>query len=79
MTGMPLPQRLAYIRMFQACGQLWHKAVHKDDIPDLQRRVLEAVCLAELHLPASEADVKMHNLVHLVMDVLPTWGECERG
>jgi hypothetical protein len=79
LQDMPLAQRTTYIRLFQACGELWHKSVSIASLPDLQHRVVEAVCMAELHLPATEADIKMHNLVHLAFDVLPEWGECEAG
>lgn len=70
------PQRLTYMRLFQACGDLWLKELRADGLEDLQLRVVEAVCLAELHLPASEADIKMHDLVHLAFNNIPLWGEC---
>lgn len=28
----------------------------------------------ELHLPASEADIKLHDLLHLAYDVIPAYG-----
>ena len=64
------------MRIFQACGELWAKEVREDSLPDLQLRVIEAICLAELHLPASEADIKLHDLVHLAYctNVLPALG-----
>ena len=30
----------------------------------------------EAHLPASEADIKLHGLLHLAFDVLPAYGAC---
>lgn len=68
------PQRLTYTRLFLVCGDLWRKEQRKDGLKDLQLRVLEAVCLAELHLPASEADIKMHDLIHLAFLNIPLWG-----
>ena len=68
-------QRLTYMRIFQACGELWAKELRVDSLPDLQRRAVEAVCLAELHLPASEADIKMHDLIHLAYQNIPYWGK----
>lgn len=72
------PQRLTFMRLFQACGDLWLKELKVDELKDLQLRVVEAVCLAELHLPASEADIKMHDLIHLAFLNIPLWGKpCE--
>lgn len=75
--SMPERQRLAYMHLFAACGDLWAKQVPVADLPKLQLRVLHAICLAEAHLPASEADVKLHDLLHLALDELPTWGRFE--
>ena len=74
MDHVPEAQRLTYMRVFQACGELWQKEVNGSDIPDLVLRVIEAICLVELHLPASEADIKLHNLVHLAFSI-GDWGE----
>jgi hypothetical protein len=76
MAEVAEPQRLTYMRLFQACGDLWLKEQSKAGLKDLQLRVIEAVCLAELHLPASEADIKMHDLIHLAFQNIPLWGEC---
>ena len=65
-TDMPDAQRLTYIRLFHAAGDLWLKEQPKD--PRIQnalfRRCLEAICLTELHFPALQADCKMH-LAHV--------------
>lgn len=75
LQGLPERQRLTHMRVFAVCGDLWAKQVQVADLPHLQLRTLQAICLAEAHLPASEADVKLHDLLHLALDVLPTWGE----
>lgn len=72
---LTLAQRLTYIRMFLVCGELWNKEICIADLPNLQLRVLEAICFTELHLPATEADAKMHMLLHLAFDNLTLWGE----
>ena len=64
-----------YMCLFQVCGDLWAKQVAIADLPALQLRVIEAICLMELHLPATEADMKLHNLLHLAFDVLPNYGK----
>ena len=69
-------QRLACMRMFQAIGDLWVKEIPKTSMPALALRTLEAICFMELHLPASEADVKLHNALHLAFQQIPEWGEC---
>ena len=74
-ANMQRAQRLTYMRMFQVCGDLWAKQVTIADLPALQFRVIEAICLMELHLPASEADIKLHDLLHLAFDVLPNYGK----
>lgn len=75
MTQMPEAQRLTYMRMFQACGDLWAKELHGADVFSVQHAVIECICLMELHLPASEADVKLHDLLHLAFDVIPAFGK----
>ncbi len=75
LCDMPEARRLTFQFVFQICGDLFAKEVAVSDLPDLQLRVIEALCLMELHLPASEANIKLHNLLHLVFDVLPTFGE----
>ncbi len=70
-----LEQRVTFMRMIQALGELWHKEIRKEDIPALQLRVLEAICLTELHFPAAEADVKLHGLLHLAFNNLTLWGK----
>lgn len=75
LQGLPERQRLTHQRVFAVCGDLWAKQVWTADLPHLQLRTLQAICLVEAHLPASEADVKLHDLLHLAFDVLPTWGE----
>lgn len=67
-------QRLTMMRVLTALGDLWQKELHRDDIKPLQLRVLEAVGLVELHLPASQLRIKLHNLLHLAYDNLERWG-----
>ena len=74
MEDVPEAQRLTYIRVFQACGDLWQKEIEGNDLPDLFLRVIEAICFVELHLPANEADIKLHNLIHLAFSI-GDWGE----
>jgi hypothetical protein len=76
LEDMPEAQRLAYALLMETCGDLWAKTVRAADLPALQLRVLEALACAELHLPATEADIKLHGLAHLALDVLPAWGGC---
>lgn len=59
----------------QVCGDLWAKSIPKSRLPDLQLATLEAICCMELHLPASEADIKLHDLLHLAFDVIPAYGK----
>lgn len=72
--GLPDPAPTCMC-LFQVCGDLWAKQVAIADLPALQLRVIEAICLMELHLPATEADMKLHNLLHLAFDVLPNYGK----
>jgi hypothetical protein len=74
MDDVPEAQRLTYIRVFQACGELWEKEILEEALPDLILRVIEAICLVELHLPAIEADIKLHNLMHLAFSI-GDWGK----
>jgi hypothetical protein len=74
LTDMPGPQRYTFMRVFQVGGRLWAKEVAKKDLPSMQLVVTEALGLMELHLPATEADVKLHNVLHLVFNVLPGYG-----
>ena len=68
-------QRMTIIRVLQVCGDLWAKEIVEADIPLLQERVIETICLVEAHLPASELDIKLHNLLHLCDDNLRQVGE----
>lgn len=74
LTDMPVAQRLTYMRMFQVCGDLWAKSISMQRVEELQLAVVECICLMELHLPATEADAKLHDLLHLAFDVLPNYG-----
>jgi hypothetical protein len=76
LEDMPDAQRETYALLLETCGALWAKTVRECDLPDLQLRVLEALCFAEIHLSAAEADIKLHGLLHLALDVLPAWGGC---
>lgn len=71
MTGLPVRM---LILLCNALGELCRKQVHKHDLPHIQLRVVQAICLLELHFPASEADIKLHNTGHIAFDNLPRWG-----
>lgn len=75
LKGLPEPMRLAVITTLNAAAALWTKEVPKADVPGIQARVVEAINVLEAHLPASEANHKLHNWLHLAFDNLPTWGE----
>lgn len=51
--------------LLQVCGLLWCKVLAKRAVPSLQALVLKAVCMVELHLPISERDIKLHELLEL--------------
>ncbi|PNG99463.1 hypothetical protein TSOC_014757, partial [Tetrabaena socialis] len=65
----------AYLKLVQACGDLWQKEIHTgndtkaDEVAALRTRVVQAICLAEKHLSVNELDVKLHNLLHLVDNI----------
>lgn len=48
------------------CGDLWDKVQRRSQLEALRLQVAEAVCHAELYLSATELDIKLHNLIHLV-------------
>lgn len=68
------PQRQALQELFSVCGAMWAKEVRRDDLPALFQRVVRAVCAVERHLPVSELDVKLHNLLHLVEGIADMGG-----
>ncbi|EFJ39138.1 hypothetical protein VOLCADRAFT_101317 [Volvox carteri f. nagariensis] len=63
----PEPVQEAYLRLLQACGDLWQKVLEGGEVDALEQRVVEAVCLVELRLSVNEMDIKLHNLLHLVL------------
>jgi len=75
MQGLGGQQRFTFMRLFQVIGDIWHKQVVKSEIPELQLRLVEAICLCELHLPALMADIKMHQSLHIVFRQLRNFGE----
>ena len=78
MTDMPEAQRSAYALLLEVCGMLWAKTVRRADVHDIQLAVLRAICVAEAHLPATEADIKLHDLLHLACDVITAYGRRAR-
>lgn len=62
---MGRPQRAALQFLWQVIGELWNKEVRRDDLPWLRELAVEAVCVMECHFPATELDIKMHNIIHL--------------
>ena len=56
------------------CDDLWAMQQLRQENPDLQLCVLDAMCLGELHLPAAVADMKLHQLAHLAFDADPGYG-----
>lgn len=46
------------------------------ELEDLQLVVTEAICKAEFWLPASELDIKLHNLLHMVQKISCTGPVC---
>ncbi len=48
-------------------------AIPEADLPALREAMVKALCLIDLHLPCTELDIKLHNLLHLV-DRIPDLG-----
>lgn len=74
MTSLPVRMRLTLILLCDAFGELCRKQVHKHDLPHIQVRAVQAICLLELRFPASEADVALYDTGHIAFDNLPCWG-----
>ncbi|GLC70376.1 hypothetical protein PLESTF_000966400 [Pleodorina starrii] len=56
----------ALLALLNACSDLWDKVQDRRRLNALRERVVEAVCLVELHMSCNELDIKLHNLIHLV-------------
>lgn len=64
-------QRLLYVMSL-----LQDKAVARAQVPIIKSAVVRAICDVEENFPASECDVKLHNLIHLadrLLDLGPGW------
>jgi hypothetical protein len=70
MQDMARPQHAALQFVLQVIGELWNKEVRREDLPWLGQLAVQAVCVMEAHLPATELDIKLHNTVHLACDGL---------
>ena len=74
--GMSANCRRTAQRLLYAMSILQDKAYLADDLPALRALVVKALCWSEQCFPPSEADVKLHELLHLVdriMDLGPGW------
>ena len=60
---MPADICSALMRLLQVIGLLWTKEVHQASCNFLYAQAVEAACALELHLPVSERDIKLHELV----------------
>ena len=63
------------MRLFQVIGDICAHEIAKSGIEELQLRLVEAICLCELHLPGLMADIKMHGAMHIVFRQLRNFGE----
>ncbi|EFJ40395.1 hypothetical protein VOLCADRAFT_99812 [Volvox carteri f. nagariensis] len=63
---LPATLEGVYLDLLQACGDLWDKAITREELSGLRERVASAICGVERHLSAVELDIKLHNLLHLV-------------
>jgi Domain of unknown function (DUF4218) len=70
-----MPKNVLYtlVMVMQCCGVLWEKSCSRQELQDLREYVVLTLSLVEAHLPASELDIKMHNMLHMV-DMLSKHG-----
>lgn len=66
---MPATIWSALMRLLQVIGLLWAKEVHQASCDHLYAHALEAVCAVELHLPLSERDIKLHEVVMIALSI----------
>ena len=62
----------AFIEVLRVMHLLGRKTISKDELHDLQEAVVTAVANAEFWVPASELDIKLHNLLHFVDKIRDT-------
>lgn len=65
-AGMPPRLEAAMLSIVNACSRLWDKVQRRSQLGQLRTAVVEAICLVERHMSATELDIKLHNLMHLV-------------
>lgn len=76
LSEMPIEVNEAYIEVLRVCHLLSRKSMPHSDLDDLERVVIEAVCKLEFWLPATELDIKCHNLLHLAQKIRSTGPVC---
>lgn len=76
LSEMPIEVNEAYIEVLRVCHLLSRKSMPQSDLEDLERIVIEAVCKLEFWLPATELDIKCHNLLHLAQKIRSTGPVC---
>jgi hypothetical protein len=76
LSDMPVEVNEAYIEVLRVCHLLSRKSMPQSDMEDLERVVIEAVCKLEFWLPATELDIKCHNLLHLAQKINSTGPVC---
>lgn len=64
-AGLDRDVEEAMLRLLNACCNLWDKVQDSRKVEELRMEVAEAVSHVELHMSATELDIKLHNLIHL--------------
>ena len=64
----------AMLRLIHACSSLWDKVQDRRKVEQLRLEVVEAISHVELRLSATELDIKLHNLMHLVDGIINLGG-----
>jgi hypothetical protein len=72
-TRLGKQQHMAMLQLLKACNMLWWKSYHSTAcLLEVQKLVVEAVCAVQAYLPASELDIKLHDMLHLVEKIRMT-------
>jgi len=73
---LPLKEQAAMFGVLDACNAMWQREFDAAKLAELEEQVASALAAAEVALPASELDIKLHNLMHLAQQVRklgPLW------
>ena len=73
LTALKPAQRHTIQQLLCAMSFLSDDAIPIAEMPGLHQAIVKALCLIEQHLPCTELDIKLHNLIHLV-DRIPDLG-----